>query len=82
MSAPTSSIRTSRGSWTQGEDEDSRYWFPCYDYPNNRTTSEIVATVPEQFTAISNGALVGTSSDATAKTRTFHWRMTCRTLHI
>ena len=46
----------------------------CYDYPNNRTTSEIVATVPEQFTAISNGALVGTSSDATAKTRTFHWR--------
>jgi len=63
-----------RQAWTQGEDEDSRYWFPCYDYPNNRTTSEIVATVPEQFTAISNGALVGTSSDATAKTRTFHWR--------
>ncbi|TVQ25469.1 MAG: aminopeptidase, partial [Leptolyngbya sp. DLM2.Bin15] len=19
--------------WTQGEDEDSRYWFPCFDYP-------------------------------------------------
>ncbi|HEY9157419.1 DUF3458 domain-containing protein [Candidatus Binatus sp.] len=63
-----------RQAWTQGEDEDSRYWFPCYDYPNNRTTSEVVATVPEQFTAISNGALVGTSFDATAKTRTFHWR--------
>jgi aminopeptidase N len=63
-----------RQAWTQGEDEDSRYWFPCYDYPNNRTTSEIVATVPEQFTAISNGALVGTSSDGAAKTRTFHWR--------
>ena len=63
-----------RQAWTQGEDEDSRYWFPCYDYPNNRTTSEIVATVPEEFTTISNGALVGTSSDATAKTRTFHWR--------
>ncbi len=26
-----------RQAWTQGEDEDSRYWFPCYDYPNNRT---------------------------------------------
>src|SRR5208282_5563242 len=63
-----------RQAWTQGEDEDSRYWFPCYDYPNNRTTSEIVATVPEQFTAISNGALVGTSADGAAKTRTFHWR--------
>src|SRR5580698_4066589 len=33
-----------RQAWTQGEDEDSRYWFPCYDYPNNRTTSEIIAT--------------------------------------
>ena len=45
-------------AWTQGEDEDSRYWFPCYDYPNNRRTSEVIATVPENFTAVSNGALI------------------------
>ena len=63
-----------RQAWTQGEDEDSRYWFPCYDYPNNRTTSEVIATVPEKFTAVSNGALIGTTSNAAAKTRTFHWR--------
>jgi aminopeptidase N len=61
-------------AWTQGEDEDSRYWFPCYDYPNSRMTSEVVATVPEKFTAVSNGALINTASDAAAKTRTFHWR--------
>ena len=61
-------------AWTQGEDEDSRYWFPCYDYPNNRTTSEIIVTVPEKFTAISNGGLIATSANKTAKTRTFHWR--------
>jgi aminopeptidase N len=61
-------------AWTQGEDEDSRYWFPCYDYPNNRTTSEVIATVPEQFTAVSNGALLSTRADAAAHTRTFHWR--------
>src|SRR5262249_40596693 len=42
-------------AWTQGEDEDSRYWFPCYDYPNDRATSEVIATVPEKFIAISNG---------------------------
>ena len=63
-----------RQAWTQGEDEDSRYWFPCYDYPNNRTTSEVIATVPERFTAVSNGALVGTTANAAAKTRTWHWR--------
>ena len=61
-------------AWTQGEDEDSRYWFPCYDYPNNRATSEVIATVPENFTAVSNGALISTTANAAAKTRTFHWR--------
>ena len=61
-------------AWTQGEDEDSRYWFPCYDYPNDRVTSEVIATVPENFTAVSNGALVSNNLDRTSRTRTFHWR--------
>ncbi len=61
-------------AWTQGEDEDSRYWFPCYDYPNDRATSEVIATVPEKFTAISNGALISNTRNAAAATRTFHWR--------
>ena len=61
-------------AWTQGEDEDSRYWFPCYDYPNDRVTSEIIATVPETYTAISNGELLSNNADRIAHTRTFHWR--------
>jgi aminopeptidase N len=61
-------------AWTQGEDEDSRFWFPCYDYPNNRSTSEVIATVPERFTAVSNGALVENRHDPAARTRTFHFR--------
>src|SRR5580704_3373679 len=27
--------------WTQGQDEDSRYWFPCFDSPNEKATSEV-----------------------------------------
>ncbi|HEY2486682.1 MAG TPA: M1 family aminopeptidase [Candidatus Binataceae bacterium] len=61
-------------AWTQGEDEDSRYWFPCYDYPNDRATSEVIATVPDHFTAISNGALLCNRHNPAARTRTFHWR--------
>src|SRR5215467_13051324 len=61
-------------AWTQGEDEDSRYWFPCYDYPNDRATSEVIATVPDHFTAISNGALLSKTHNPAARTRTFHWR--------
>lgn len=46
--------------WTQGEDEDSRFWFPCLDYPGQLTTSEIRVQVPSGFTAISNGELINT----------------------
>ncbi|MGI0481655.1 M1 family aminopeptidase [Geminocystis sp. CENA526] len=43
--------------WTQGEDEDSRYWFPCFDYPGQLATSEIIVKVPSDYIAISNGEL-------------------------
>ena len=46
--------------WTQGEDEDSRFWFPCFDYPGQLATSEIRVKVPAGFTAISNGELINT----------------------
>lgn len=44
--------------WSQGQDEDNRWWFPTFDYPNQKATSEVTATVPKGFTAISNGALI------------------------
>ncbi|MEO0834423.1 MAG: M1 family metallopeptidase [Cyanobacteria bacterium J06642_3] len=46
--------------WTQGEDEDSRFWFPCFDYPGQLATSEIRVQVPAGMMAISNGELIGT----------------------
>jgi len=59
--------------WTQGEDEDSHYWFPCIDTPAQKTTSEVIATVPSSFTAISNGRLVEVKEDAEKGTKTFHY---------
>jgi aminopeptidase N len=46
--------------WTQGEDEDSRFWFPCFDYPGQLATSEIRVKVPKPYIAISNGELIAT----------------------
>jgi len=46
--------------WTQGEDEDSRYWFPCFDYPGQLAVSEIRVKVPKPMMAISNGKLIST----------------------
>ncbi len=57
--------------WTQGEDEDSRFWFPCFDYPGQLATSEIRVRVPKQFIAISNGELIQTEVEGNDKI--FHW---------
>ncbi|MEK9136512.1 MAG: M1 family metallopeptidase, partial [Bacteroidota bacterium] len=59
--------------WTQGEDTDNHYWFPCYDYPNDKATSEVIGTVPDTYTLVSNGKLLKTNQDARNKTKTFHW---------
>jgi aminopeptidase N len=61
-------------AWTQGEDEDSRHWFPCYDYPNEMATSEMHVNVRQPFIAICNGELRGVEDGAQPNTRTFHWR--------
>ena len=60
--------------WTQGEDTDNRFWFPCYERPDDKATSEVTATVRDAYTVLSNGALVSESHDRKTHTRTFHWR--------
>ncbi|GAA6621826.1 M1 family aminopeptidase [Scytonema sp. NUACC26] len=57
--------------WTQGEDEDSRFWFPCFDYPGQLSTSEIRLRVPKPLIAISNGELIATEEDGERKI--YHW---------
>ncbi len=59
--------------WTQGQDVDSRYWFPCIDTPNEKATSEVTVTVPSYLFALSNGVLVTDRSDGAR--RTLHWRL-------
>ena len=60
--------------WTQGEDEDSRYWFPCFDYPGQLASSEIRVEVPSSFTAISNGKLENVEDKSDSKI--YHWIQT------
>jgi aminopeptidase N len=59
--------------WSQGQDEDSRYWFPCFDAPNEKATSELTVTVPAKLFAVSNGTLVSDRTDGDH--RTLHWRL-------
>ncbi len=57
--------------FTQGECEDSRWWFPCWDAPGDRATSELRVTIPAEWTAVAAGERVErVESGATA---TEHW---------
>ncbi|MBS1993974.1 MAG: M1 family metallopeptidase [Cyanobacteria bacterium SZAS LIN-3] len=67
--------------WTQSQDDDAHHWFPVVeaDHPNHRMTSEVIATVPRGFTALSNGSLIDEQvnlakpEEGLAETKTFHW---------
>ncbi len=58
--------------WSQGEAEDNRRWYPTWDEPNEKSPSEIIATVPRGWTVIANGSLVNTTLTPTSAT--FDWR--------
>ena len=59
--------------WTQGESEDTRYYLPTYDYPNDRLTTETILTVPASWLTVSNGKLVSVT-DAGNGLKTWDWR--------
>jgi aminopeptidase N len=63
-----------RQIFSQGEPDLNRYWFPTWDYPNDKATSEMVATVKQPLMAVSNGKLLETA-DASGGRRTYHWKM-------
>jgi aminopeptidase N len=59
--------------WTQGESEDTRYYIPIYDYPNDRITSEMLLTVPATWITISNGKLISEKTEADGN-KTWDWK--------
>ncbi|PYT50999.1 MAG: hypothetical protein DMG43_14310 [Acidobacteria bacterium] len=59
--------------WTQGESEDTRYYLPTYDYPNDRLTTETILTVPASWITVSNGKLISVT-DAGKGLKTWYWK--------
>lgn len=60
--------------WTQGESQETRYWLPSFDFPDDKATTETYIKVNKGETVIGNGELVEqiTNTDGTA---TFHYKM-------
>ena len=66
--------RKPRQIYSQGESDLNHHWFPSWDYPNDRTTTEMVATVKRPLQVVSNGKLLEVT-DLPDGRRTYHWRM-------
>ena len=60
--------------WTQGEPDEARHWFPSFDFPSDKATTEQVLTTEKQFTVIANGELLSKSENADG-TYTWHYKM-------
>ena len=58
--------------FTIAEPFGASVWFPCFDYPSDRLTTEISVTVPEEFTTLSNGKLLDSKIEGGWKTD--HWK--------
>src|SRR5213075_3485852 len=58
---------------SQGESESNRYWFVCHDFPNARSTSELIVTVPRGYQVVSNGRLASTVQEKLEPFDTYHW---------
>ena len=56
-------------SWPDGV----HHWFPCFDFPNDKVTNEIIATVESGNKVCANGRLVSVTDDTAAGTTTYHW---------
>lgn len=62
-----------REIWSSAEPYGNRYWFPCFDSPNDLRTTEFIATVDKNLTAVSNGILIDEKENPDG-TKTFHWK--------
>jgi len=62
-----------RHLFTQGESHEARHWYPNFDYPNERFSSEVICRVPAAMTVISNGRLIAEQIDPDTGLKVAHW---------
>ncbi|WP_209332858.1 M1 family metallopeptidase [Lunatimonas salinarum] len=52
----------------------ARQWIPCYDYPHDKVTQEMIVTVDNAYKVLSNGELLGINVDSGRGKHTYHWK--------
>jgi aminopeptidase N len=52
----------------------ARQWIPCYDYPHDKVTQDMIVTVDAKYKVLSNGALISVKENKPENKHTYHWR--------
>lgn len=67
-------VKHSSQIWTQGEPDEARHWFPSFDFPSDKATTEQYLTVGRGETVVGNGEFLGKVANADG-TETWHFKM-------
>jgi aminopeptidase N len=67
-------INHSAQIWSQGEAEEARYWFPSFDFPSDKATTEEFITAQPDETVVGNGEFLGKADNGNG-TATWHYKM-------
>lgn len=52
----------------------ARQWIPCYDYPHDKVTQEMIVTVDKKYKVLSNGSLLSVKNVEGSDKHTWHWK--------
>ncbi len=66
---PDHPLMVSTVSWP----DCAHHWVPCYDYPHDKATHELIVTVKAPNKVLSNGRLVKVQENAENGTVTYNW---------
>ncbi|MFG0242498.1 MAG: M1 family metallopeptidase [Phycisphaerales bacterium JB054] len=57
---------------SQGQPDDASGWFPCYDHPLERLSTELIVTAHDGYEVVSNGELLSREVQPDGRVR-WHW---------
>ncbi len=60
--------------WSQGEADEARHWFPSFDFPSDKATTEEYLTAEKGETVVGNGEFLGKTENADGS-ETWHYKM-------
>jgi len=66
----TNPLQVSSDCWPN----KARQWIPCYDYPHDKVTQEMIVTVDNAYKVLSNGKLMSITEDQERGKHTYHWK--------